>query len=247
MKDGPDISIAAALIGEPARANMVMALMSGHALTMGELAAEAGVGLSTASAHLAKLEFAGIVVSRKEGRSRHVRLAGPDVAHCIEALVTVAARAGHRRTRPGPREEAMRDARSCYDHLAGRIAVALFERWIAQGVLRWRGEAVHLTARGRQFLTGRGIAMATLEGHKRPLCRTCVDWSERRHHLGGALGAAVLAYALDEGWADRGPASRAVRFSAAGERKFVAWYSSPSRRGPPSRRETARKARVRGA
>jgi DNA-binding transcriptional ArsR family regulator len=229
MKDGPDISITAALVGDPARANMVMALMSGHSLTMGDLAAEAGVTLSTASVHLSKLEFSGIVVSRKEGRSRHFRLADPDVAHCIEALVTVAARAGHRRTRPGPREEAMRDARSCYDHLAGRIAVGLFKQWIARDVLRWHGEAVTLTEKGRRFLIGRGIKVESLESSKRPLCRTCVDWSERLHHLGGAIGAAILVQVVERGWADRVPRSRTVRFSATGERKFVAWYSSPLR------------------
>jgi DNA-binding transcriptional ArsR family regulator len=225
MKDGPDISITAALIGDPARANMVMALMSGHSLTMGELAAEAGVTLSTASVHLAKLESSGIVVSRKHGRSRHFRIADPDVAHCIEALVTVAARVGHRRTRPGPKEAAMRHARSCYDHLAGRIAVDLFERWVAERVLRWRGEVVGLTGSGRQFLIERGIEIDALERKKRPLCRTCIDWSERQHHLGGALGAAVLARALEKGWAVRGPRSRAVTFSAFGEKKFVEWSS----------------------
>jgi DNA-binding transcriptional ArsR family regulator len=226
VKDGPDISITAALIGDPARANMVMALMSGHSLTMGELAAEAGVTLSTASVHLAKLEGAGIVISRKEGRSRYFRIADLDVAHCIEALVTVAARVGHLRTRPGPKEEAMRHARSCYDHLAGRIAVDLFERWIAARVLRWRGEVVCLTGKGRQFLIGRGIEIDAFERNKRPLCRTCVDWSERKHHLGGAVGAAVLARALVKNWAVRGPRSRAVTFSAHGERKFIEWYSS---------------------
>jgi DNA-binding transcriptional ArsR family regulator len=226
VKDGPDISTTASLIGDPARANMVMALMSGHSLTMGELAAEAGVTLSTASVHLAKLEGAGIVISRKQGRSRHFRLAHADVAHCIEALVTVAARAGHLRTRPGPKEEAMRHARSCYDHLAGRIAVDLFERWIAARVLRWRGEIVCLTGEGRQFLIGRGIEIDSFERNKRPLCRTCVDWSERKHHLGGAVGAAVLARALAKNWAVRGPRSRAVTFSALGERKFIEWYSS---------------------
>lgn len=214
------------MIGDPARANMVMALMSGHSLTMGELAAEAGVTLSTASVHLTKLESSGIVVSRKEGRSRYFRIADPDVAHCIEALVTVAARAGHLRTRPGPKEEAMRRARSCYDHLAGRIAVELFERWIAAHVLQWRDEAVCLTGKGRQFLIGRGIEIDALERKKRPLCRTCVDWSERKHHLGGAIGAAVLALALEKHWAVRGPRSRAVTFGAAGEKKFVEWYSS---------------------
>lgn len=226
MKDGPDISITAALLGDPARANMVMALMSGHSLTMGELAAEAGVTLSTASVHLAKLESAGIVVSRKEGRSRHFRVAHLDVAHCIEALVTVSARAGHLRSRPGPREAAMRHARSCYDHLAGRIAVELFGRWVAARVLRWSGGVACLTRKGRQFLIGRGIEIDALERRKRPLCRTCVDWSERRHHLGGAIGAAVLTRALEKRWAVRGPRSRAVTFSALGEKRFVEWYSS---------------------
>jgi len=205
---------------------MVMALMSGHSLTMGELAAEAGVTLSTASVHLTKLESSGIVVSRKEGRSRYFRIADPDVAHCIEALVTVAARVGHLRTRPGPKEEAMRHARSCYDHLAGRIAVELFERWIAARVLQWRGEVVCLTGKGRQFLIGRGIEIDALGREKRPLCRTCVDWSERQHHLGGAIGAAVFTRALEKNWAVRGPRSRAVTFSVLGEKKFVEWYSS---------------------
>jgi DNA-binding transcriptional ArsR family regulator len=193
---------------------------------MGELAAEAGVTLSTASVHLAKLEGAGIVISRKEGRSRHFRLAHADVARCIEALVTVAARVGHLRTRPGPKEAAMRHARSCYDHLAGRIAVELFERWIAARVLQWRGEVVCLTGKGRQFLIGRGIEIDALERKKRPLCRTCVDWSERQHHLGGTIGAAVFTWALEKNWAVRGPRSRAVTFSVLGEKKFVEWYSS---------------------
>jgi DNA-binding transcriptional ArsR family regulator len=225
VKGGPDISITAALIGDPARANMVMALMSGHSLTMGDLAAEAGVTLSTASVHLAKLESSGIVVSRKEGRSRYFRIADADVAHCIEALVTVAERVGHFRTRSGPKDEAMRHARSCYDHLAGRVAVNLFERWSAARVLRWRGEQVCLTAKGRRFLIGRGIEIDVLERNKRPLCRSCVDWSERKHHLGGAVGAAVLGHALVKSWAVRGPRSRAVTFSALGEKKFMEWSS----------------------
>jgi hypothetical protein len=138
----------------------------------------------------------------------------------------VGARAGHLRTRPGPKEEAMRHARSCYDHLAGRIAVDLFERWIAARVLQWRGEVVCLTGKGRQFLIGRGIEIDSFERNKRPLCRTCVDWSERKHHLGGAVGAAVLARALLKNWAVRGSRSRAVTLSALGERKFREWCSS---------------------
>ena len=120
----------------------------------------------------------------------------------------------------------MRHARSCYDHLAGRIAVELFERWIAGRVLVWRGEVVCLTGKGRQFLIGRGIEIDALERKKRPLCRTCVDWSERQHHLGGAIGAAVFTRAMEKNWAVRGPRSRAVTFSVLGEKKFVEWYSS---------------------
>jgi hypothetical protein len=104
--------------------------------------------------------------------------------------------------------------------------VYLFERWVAARVLRWRGEEVCLTGKGRQFFIDRGIEVDALERKKRPLCRTCVDWSERKHHLGGAIGAAVLAGALVKNWAVRGPRSRAVTFSALGEKKFVAWYSS---------------------
>jgi hypothetical protein len=104
--------------------------------------------------------------------------------------------------------------------------VDLFERWIAARVLRWRGEVVCFTGEGRQFLIGRGIEVDAFERNKRPLCRTCVDWSERKHHLGGAVGAAVLARALVKHWAVRGPRSRAVTFSALGERKFIEWYSS---------------------
>jgi hypothetical protein len=100
------------------------------------------------------------------------------------------------RTRPGPKDEAMRHARSCYDRLAGRLAVDLFERWVASGVLRWRRELVHLTDKGRQFLTKRGVEVDALERNKRPLCRACIDWSERQHHLGGAIGAEILIRAV---------------------------------------------------
>src|ERR1041385_5601856 len=116
MKDGPDIARTAAMMGDPARANMLMALMSGTSLTAAELAREAGVSPSTASGHLSQLQASRLVVGRKQGRHRYFALADTDVAHAIEALVTVAARAGHLRTRPGPKNDAMRQARTCYDH-----------------------------------------------------------------------------------------------------------------------------------
>lgn len=224
MKDGPDISFTAAMIGDPARANMVMALMSGLSLTAAELAREAGVTPSTASGHLAKLEAGGLIVRTRQGRHRYFRIANADVAHAVEALVTIAARVGHLRTRPGLRDHAMRRARSCYDHLAGELAVALFEDWRARDILAEHGDDVALTDHGRQVLQRRGLDVAALERRRRPLCRTCVDWSERRHHLGGSLGAAVLSHVTAEGWARRDAASRVVRFDRNGERRFVDWY-----------------------
>lgn len=228
MKYGPDIAIVAHLIGDPARANMVLALMSGQALSAAELALEAGVTPSTATGHLAKLVSAGLLTARKQGRHRYFRLAEADVAHAVEALIAVAARAGHLRTRPGPKDEAMRHARSCYDHLAGRLAVNLFGHWLASGMLCWRHGTVHLTRKGRAFLVRRGVDVAVLEGRKRLLCRACTDWSERRPHLSGVLGEEILARAVAQGWAVREPRLRTVIFSKRGEENFIRWYSAPA-------------------
>ena len=226
MKEGPDVSIVAALIGDPARANMLMALMSGLALSGTELAAEAGVTLSTASTHLAKLERAGLLAASKQGRTRYFRLADPDVAAAVEGLIPIATRVGHLRSRPGPRDQAMRQARSCYDHLAGRLAVALLEHWLARKVLRETGDGLQLAPAGRRQLHRLGIDIAALERVRRPLCRTCIDWSERRRHLGGCLGAAVLEQVLARRWAVREGRSRVLRFSPRGEQSFVRWYSA---------------------
>jgi DNA-binding transcriptional ArsR family regulator len=229
MKDGPDITIIAAMIGDPARANMLMALMSGLSLTAAELAREASVTPSTASSHIAKLAANGLIVGVQQGRYRYFRIADVDVAHTVEALITVASRVGHMRTRPGPKDEAMRRARSCYDHLAGRLAVGLFDHWILQRLLHNHGNSVALSTAGEQFLNQRGIDVSLLQRHKRPLCRTCIDWSERRHHLGGSLGAAILSHAIEKRWAVRDRASRVIRFSIAAEKSFVVWYTATPR------------------
>lgn len=225
MKDGPDISKTAAIMGDPARANMIMALMSGMALTSNELAREVGITPSTASGHLSQLEASGLVKSRKQGRYKFFTLADSDVTHAVEALVTVAARARHLRTRPRPRDDQMREARTCYDHLAGRLAVDLFEHWVTTGVLQWRDEEVRLTDQGHTFLEGLGIDVTLLESKKWPLCRTCIDWSERKNHLGGSIGAAVFSYMLAKGWAKRSDDARTVRISPRNEKKLVEWYS----------------------
>jgi DNA-binding transcriptional ArsR family regulator len=224
MKEGPDVSIVAALIGDPARANMLMALMSGLALSGTELAVEAGVTLSTASGHLAKLEKAGLLAATKQGRTRYFRFADPDVAAAVEGLIPIAARVGHLRSRPGPRDQAMRQARSCYDHLAGRLAVGLLDRWLARKVLRESDGDLRCTPVGRQRLHRLGIDVAALERAARPVCRICIDWSERRRHLGGGLGAAILDHVLERRWAVRDGRSRVLRFSPRGEQSFVRWY-----------------------
>ena len=229
MRDGPDISRVAAMMGDPARANMLMALMSGMALTSNELAREASVSASTASTHLSQLESCGLVNGRRQGRFKYFALAGADVAHVIEALVAVASQAGHLRMRPGPKDDMMRRARTCYDHLAGHLAVAMFEHWVAIGVLKWRDEAVFLTDEGRSFLLGLGIDAASPQRERRPLCRTCIDWSERKNHLGGSVGAAVFSLLLGKGWGRREARDRSVRISPPQERAFVAWYEGSGR------------------
>ena len=225
MKEGPDISIVAALIGNPACANMLTALLSGPALTATELAQEAGLTPSTVSGYLARLESAGLVAIERQGRHRYFRLADADVAVALEALMPVAARAGHLRVRTGPRDPELRHARSCYDHLAGDLAVTMFDRFVGRRLLARREGQLSVTAEGRRFFAKAGFDVEELESGRRPLCQPCLDWSERRSHLSGTLGAAILKYIVARGWADREAKSRVVRFSAAGEQKLKAWFS----------------------
>lgn len=216
MHDGPSISRVAALIGDPARANMLVALMDGRALTVSELAECAGVAMPTASGHLARLSDAGLVSPAKQGRHRYFRLADADVAAAIELLMGIAERTGAVPTRTGPSDAALREARICYDHLAGERAVRLAERLIADGCVG-PGDTPAVTATGQIRLAALGISLAP--AGRRPLCRTCLDWSERRNHLAGALGAAILRHVLEAGWAVRGP-GRIVAFSPAGAEAF---------------------------
>ncbi|MBL8568020.1 MAG: helix-turn-helix transcriptional regulator [Phreatobacter sp.] len=226
MKEGPSIAEVASLIGDPARANMLGALMSGRALTAGELANEAGITAQTASGHLAKLRDAGLLMVEAQGRHRYFRLSGSDIAQVIEGLMGIAARTGNLRTRTGPRDPDMRRSRVCYDHMAGEWAVRLFEGFVATGQLALADGAVSLTPAGRAFFIAEGIDVAALERSRRPLCRTCLDWSERRPHLGGALGKAVLDRAMAKGWARRSATSRTLTVTPPGHLAFQAWLSA---------------------
>lgn len=230
MKEGPDISRIAALIGDPARANMLSALMDTRARTAGELAAEAGVTKQTASSHLAQLLDAGLVHRDVQGRHHYYRLAGPDVAAALEALMTLSdARAG-RRLRAGPSDLALRKARVCYDHLAGELGVLMFDRMVSNGWIGSEEDALSVSAPGWKRLKQIGIEPQDFEGTSRPQCRTCLDWSMRRYHLAGSIGNAVLEKIFQNGWARRSKGSRAVVFTPAGEALFRRWLEGAARR-----------------
>ncbi|MER9773156.1 winged helix-turn-helix domain-containing protein [Mesorhizobium sp. M0220] len=218
MREGPDIARIASLVGDPARANMLSALMGGTALTASELALEAGVSLPTASSYLSKLMEGGLLTLASQGRHRYYGLAGPQVAGMIEAITGVAAAVGPQRVRPGPRDAAMRVARVCYDHLAGEQAVAMLDRLVARQVLLRDDKEIQLGPSAASHFAAIGIDIHTKA--RRPVCRACLDWSVRRSHLAGTLGAAILDKILAEKWARREKDSRAVIFSPAGKQAF---------------------------
>lgn len=224
MKEGPDIARIGTLIGDPARANMLTALMGGQALTATELSQAAGVTLQTASAHLSKLEEGGLLSQRKQGRHRYFALADTETGTLLETIMGFAARRGHLRHRPGPKDPALRKARICYDHLAGDYGVRMLDSLIKRGVITRDGETLAITEQGRGELTGIGIDLPALGSNRRPLCKSCLDWSERRSHLAGTLGKALLSHFLAEGWAHRSAESRAIRFTKAGESRFLALF-----------------------
>ena len=234
MNDGPNIAPIADAIGERARADMLTALMGGQALTASELAVEAGITRQTASTHLSRLLDTGLVTVLTQGRHRYFQLAAPDVARLLENLMGVAERIGATRTLPGPREPALRRARVCYDHLAGEFGVSLFDALVRRGLLELpaahgtEGGHIDLTQKGRQFFHELGLDMDSLDHSRRPLCRSCLDWSVRRHHLAGSLGAAVLAWCYERKWAKRADGTRIVRFSRTGERSFREAFALPA-------------------
>lgn len=226
MKEGPDIALVAALIGDPARANILTALMAGKALTATELASEAGVTPQTTSGHLAKLQHNDLVVQRKQGRNRYFTLAGDDVAQVLEGLMGLAARSGHLRTRPGPKDMALRRARVCYNHLAGETGTLLYEALVNGKHIDTAGGDLVLTASGAAKMQNFGIDIDALKRARAPLCRECLDWSERRAHLAGSLGRAILSRIEEKGWAMRDQPSRVVSFSNAGKLSFDSFLLS---------------------
>jgi DNA-binding transcriptional ArsR family regulator len=217
----PNIATPAALIGDPARASILSALMDGRALTAGELAYVARVSPQTTSGHLARLTQSRLLSVEKQGRHRYYRLGSPLVGRMLEGIMAVAAlEMPPRRRLPSRVDAALREARTCYDHLAGRLGVAVADALAAKGHVVLADGGGEVTASGTAFLDELGIALDRVPRRK-SFCRPCLDWSERRPHLAGSIGAALAARAFELGWIERMRASRAVAITKQGRSAFA--------------------------
>ncbi|WP_415910535.1 ArsR/SmtB family transcription factor [Oleiharenicola sp. Vm1] len=232
----PDVARVARTIGDPSRLRMLTLLMDGRALTAKELAYGAGIEPATGSAHLRRLVTDGLVCVRTQGRHRYFRLASPEVARCVESLLVVAPGV---RPVPSTAPDPLREARYCYDHLAGRLAVAVTEALLAQGALARDGAAFVVTPAGRTRFAALGIDVAAVAAQRRQFAPACMDWSERRDHIGGALGAALARRFETARWLRRRPDSRAVALTAAGGEALRAQFGwnprAEDRAAPPAR------------
>jgi DNA-binding transcriptional ArsR family regulator len=223
------------LLGEPARAAMLLALMDGRALTANELACAAGVAAPTASRHLAQLVEAGLLTLARQGRHRYHRLASREVAQALEGLMQLAARLAPpppaaAPLRTGPKEASLRFARRCYDHIAGRLAVAITDRLLDDGAIVFDDDAGQLTERLGGSLRGLGIELGgdplSAAPSARPVCRPCLDWSERRPHVAGRLGALLCSHCIERGWLRRSTDSRALTLTPEGTLVLREWLGA---------------------
>lgn len=214
-----NIATPAALIGDPARAAMLLALLDGRALPATQLAWAAGVTPQSASHHLGKLTGGGLVAVTRQGRHRYYRLAGPQVAGALEALALLTSTPKPLDPPLSPKARRLREARTCYDHLAGRLGVALADAFERQGLLEPDGaERYRLTDAGRTQLIALGVDLTGLKAGGRGPLRPCIDWTERRRHLAGPIAARLLARLFALGWIERGGEGRAAILTPAGRR-----------------------------
>jgi DNA-binding transcriptional ArsR family regulator len=218
----PDIAALGALLAEDARASMLLALLDGDAISAGELARRAGVSPSGASAHLRRLREGGLIVDEVAGRNRFFRLAGGELAEALEALARVAPPKPPTSLRSAESARALKRARTCYDHLAGELGVALAEALVERGLLVHGEDTFSVTRAGEPWLAELGIDLGEVGRRRRSLARACLDWSERRPHVAGALGAALSARFFELRWLGRLPGTRAVHLTPAGERELLA-------------------------
>lgn len=224
MHGDADLATPARLMGEPARAAMLLALLDGRALPASDLAAIARVKPSTASAHLAQLVDGGLVTGRRLGRHHYFSLAGPEVANAVEALQLLAPRREVTSYAQSATASRLAEARSCYDHLAGRVALALADALVAEGTLAplVAGAPSDVLDVHGPLADRLGIAGATASASRRPVVRGCLDWTERRPHIAGRLGQHLLHRLIDEGWVTRIPGERSLRISSEGRTQFAA-------------------------
>src|SRR5689334_3392191 len=220
MDTGPKIAQVASLVGDPTRANMLAGLMDGRALTASELAYLSGVSPQTASGHLAKLKDGGLLALERQGRHRYFRLASPLVSRMLEGLMVVAEDGPARHRKRWRGGEALRHARTCYDHMAGRVAVGITDALIERTYIVLNQDGGQVTCAGHAFLGEIGVSLSSVP-KRRVFCRPCLDWSERRSHLAGLLGAALLDFAFAREWVQRIPDSRALLVTAAGKQGFL--------------------------
>ena len=215
MTDILDMAAVAALVGDPARANILCALLDGRGYAAGELAYAAHVSAQTASGHLAKLAQAKLVTSTPAGRHRYYRLAGPHVAAMLESIMAVASVSPPRCKAPRIPDD-MREARMCYDHLAGRLGVALADALQTRGFVEFSNDGGIVTNAGDMFFSELGIDIAAARKGRRAFCRPCIDWSERRPHLAGAVGGALADHLFGLNWIARVRDRRAVTITPKG-------------------------------
>jgi DNA-binding transcriptional ArsR family regulator len=215
----------AALVGDTARATMLAALMGGESLTGSELAFLARVSRPTASEHLAKLVTARLLAVTKKRRFNYYRIASQLVAQMLESMIAVAAIDMPPRHQPrSPQEARLRFARTCYDHLAGRLGVAVADALVAKQCVVLDEDGGEVTDAGRRFFADFGVDLTANTRSRRIFCRPCLDWSERRHHIAGLVGAAMCARCLQLGWVARERDSRALRITPAGDAGFRATF-----------------------
>ncbi|AHB07046.1 ArsR/SmtB family transcription factor [Pandoraea pnomenusa] len=221
----PGVSSLAALLADAGRMTMLWALMDGSARPAGELALVAGLSPSSASGHLARLVDGGVLAQESRGRHRYFRIATPEAAAAIEALASAVLATQELRPRPVPANRVtpvpLRHARTCYDHLAGEVAVELFARMQARQWIRVDGSDVALTDAGMRGMTALGVDLSQAHTRRRRFACTCPDWSERKPHLGGALGAALLGKCLEAKWLEPTRVARALRVTPLGDRKLA--------------------------
>jgi len=219
----PDISYIASLIGDSTRASMLTALMGGKALTATELAIEADITSQTASSHLNKLVAGQLLIVRKQGRHKYFQLGGEEIAELLERMLNLSSKTIHPKVVKGYTDLRLRKARICYDHLAGEFAVTLFDSLLKNEYLSEKGNQILLTDQGNIFFEELGVDFCKFNT-KRPICRSCLDWSERRSHLAGALGQWVLNDLLSKGWITKDLDSRAITFSKNGLKQLTRMY-----------------------